>query len=173
MAYLLKYPDGAAQVLAGRVAITRQDNDITKPDTVQAAFSTNFALPDDVATHKRLDLAHLGTSLSTAPYQGRGVALEASGVEVLPSARLRLSDYTPRTGYTGNLLAGNKTFYDQLGDKTLRHLDLSAFDHEWTLANVVAGAAHSSYKQGYVYDLYDCGLGAPALPKALVEVSAT
>jgi hypothetical protein len=164
MAYLLKYADGSAQVLNGRVAITRQDNDITKPDTVQAAFSTSFALPDDVATHKRLAQPHIGTSLSSAPYAGAGVCLEAAGVEVLPGARLRLSDYTPRTGYTGQLLAGNKAFYDLLGDKTLRDLDLSAFDHEWTLAHVVAGAAHNSYRQGYVYDVYDRGLGAPALP---------
>lgn len=83
---MLKYPDGSAQVLSSRVAITRQDNDITKPDTVQAAFSTGFALPDDVATHRRLSLPHLGTSLSQAPYQGKVCALEASGVEVLPSA---------------------------------------------------------------------------------------
>jgi hypothetical protein len=161
MAYLLKYADGAPQVLNGRVAITRQDNDLTKPDTVQASFSTTIALPSDVATHARLEQPHLGTSLSTAPYTGRACALEASGVEVLPGAQLRLDDYTPRTGYTGKLLAGNKSFYDLLGDKTLRELDLSAFDHDWSLAAVVAGAGHTSYRQGYVYDLYDRGLGAP------------
>ena len=164
MAYALKYIDGSAQVLNGRVAITRQDNDLTKPDTVQAAFSTSFALPDDVATHRRLAQPHLGTSLSDAPYQGAAVALEASGVEVLPGAQLRLDDYTPRTGYTGKLLAGNKSFYDLLGDKTLRDVDLSQFDHDWSLAAVVAGAANTSYRQGYVYDLYDRGLGAPPLP---------
>jgi hypothetical protein len=161
MAYLLKYADGSAQVLNGRVAITRQDNDLTKPDTVQASFSTTIALPSDVATHARLGHPHLGTSLSTAPYQGQACALEASGVEVLPGAQLRLDDYTARAGYTGKLLAGNKSFYDLLGDKTLRELDLSAFDHDWSLAAVVAGASHTSYKQGYVYDLYDRGLGAP------------
>jgi hypothetical protein len=164
MTYVLKYADGAAQVLSGRVAITRQDNDITKPDTVQAALSTSVALPDDVATHKRLALPHIGTSLSSAPYAGAGVCLEASGVEVLPGARLRLSDYTPGTGYTGNLLTGNKTFYDLLGNKALRELNMSAYNHEWTLASVAAGPRHTSYKQGYVYDLYDRGLGAPPLP---------
>jgi hypothetical protein len=166
MAYLLRYTDGSAQVLSGRVAITRQDNDLTKPDTVQAAFSTSFALPDDVATHKRLALPQLGTSLSPAPYAGSAVCLEAGGVEVLPGAQLRLDDYTPRTGYTSRLLAGNKSFYDLLGDKTLRQLDLSAFDHDWTLAQVAAGAAHSAWQQGYVYDLYDRGQGAPPLPAA-------
>jgi hypothetical protein len=164
MAYLLKYATGEAQVLSGRVAITRQDNDITKPDTVQAAFSTNFALPDDVATHRRLAQPHLGTSLSTAPYAGQACALEASGVEVLPGAQLQLDDYAPRGGYTGKLLAGNKSFYDLLGDKTLRELDLSQFDHDWSLAAVAAGTAHANYRQGYVYDLYDRGLGAPAAP---------
>lgn len=171
MAYQLKYADGSApQVLTGRVAITKQENDITKPDTVQASFSTTVALPSDVLTHKRLAQPQLGTSLSTAPYTGRAVALEASGVEVLPGAQLRLDDYTPRTGYTGRLLAGNKSFYDLLvgpqGDKMLRDLDLSAFDHEWSLDDVVAGAGHTSYTQGYVYDLYDRGLGAPPLPAA-------
>jgi hypothetical protein len=173
MAYLLKYLDGSAQVLTGRVAITRQDNDISKPDTVQAAFSTSFALPDDVATHKRLTLPHLGTSLSSAPYQGKPCALEASGVEVLPGAQLRLDDYTPRTGYTGKLLAGNKSFYDLLGDKTLRELDLSQFDHDWSLAAVATGADHTGYQQGYVYDLYDRGLGAPALPPLTSQLYQT
>jgi hypothetical protein len=164
MAYALKYADGSAQVLSGRVAITRQDNDITKPDTVQAAFSTSFALPDDVATHRRLAQPQLGTSLSPAPYQGAAVALEVSGVEVLPGAQLRLDDYTPRTSYTGKLLAGNKSFYDLLGDKTLRELDLSQFDHDWSLAAVAAGASHTGCTQGYVYDVYDRGLGAPPVP---------
>jgi hypothetical protein len=41
MVYSLKYPNGIAQVLNGRVASTRQDNNITKPDTVQASFSTS------------------------------------------------------------------------------------------------------------------------------------
>lgn len=169
MAYLLRYPDGSAQSLAGRVAITRQDNDITKPDTVQAAFSTSFSLPDDVATHARLAQPQLGTSLSDAPYRGASACLEASGVEVLPGARLALDDYTPRAGYTGKLLAGNKQFYDLLvnpdgSDKMLRQLDLTAFDHDWTLAAVVAGAANTRWQQGYCYDLYDRGLGAPPMP---------
>ena len=111
-----------------------------------------------------MDLANIGTSLSVVPYQGAAVCLEAGGVEVLPGARLSLDDYTPRTGYTGKLLAGNKSFYDLLGDKKLRELDLSAFDHDWTLASVAVGAGHGSWQQGYVYDLYDRGLGAPPPP---------
>ncbi len=170
MAYQLTYADGSAQVLTGRVAITKQDNDITKPDTVQASYSTTIALPSDVATHKRLAQPQLGTSLSDAPYSGKPCVLEASGVEVLPGAQLRLDDYTPRTGYSGRLLAGNKSFYDLLvdadGDKSLRDLDLSAFDHDWSLANVVAGAGHTTWQQGYCYDLYDRGLGAPPIPTA-------
>jgi len=114
---------------------------------VQAAFSTGFALPDDVATHRRLAQPHLGTSLSSAPCTGKACALEASGVEVLPGAQLRLDDYTPRMCYTGKLLTGNKSFYDLLGDKTLRELDLSQFDHNWNLAAVVADTGHLSYKQ--------------------------
>jgi hypothetical protein len=168
MAYALKYADGSAQVLNGRVAITRQDNNTLDPSTVQASFSTSFALPDDVATHVRLAQPQLGTSLSDAPYRGASACLEASGVEVLPGARLALDDYTPRAGYTGKLLAGNKQFYDLLvnadgSDKMLRQLDLSAFDHDWTLAAVMAGAANTRWQQGYCYDLYDRGLGAPPL----------
>jgi hypothetical protein len=89
MAYLFKYSDGSAQVLSGRVAITKQDNNILDPQTVQASFSTTVALPDDVATHKRLAQPQVGTSLSSAPYAGAAVCLETSGVEVLPGARLR------------------------------------------------------------------------------------
>lgn len=150
--------------MTGRIAITLQQNNIFDHSTVQAAFSTGFTLPDDVAMHHRLAQPHLGTSLSSAPYQGQACVLEASGVEVLPGAQLRLDDYTPRMGYTGKLLAGNKSFYDLLGDKTLRELDLSQFDHSWSLCNVVAAAGHCDYRQGYVYDLYDRGLGAPPLP---------
>jgi len=169
MAYLLRYADGSAQALAGRVSITRQDNNILQPDTVQAAFTTSMQLPDDVATHVRLGLPQVGTSLSPAPYRGAGVCLEAGGVEVLPGARLSLDDYTPRAGYTGKLLAGNRQFYDLLlnadgSDKLLRELDLSAFDHDWTLSAVAAGALNNSWQQGYCYDLYDRGLGAPPLP---------
>jgi hypothetical protein len=164
MAYLLRYIDASTQPLSGRVAITLQDNNILQPSTVQAASSSTIQLGDDVATHRRLQLAQLGTSLSSAPYAGLGCALEAGGVEVLPGARLALDDYTPRAGYSGKLLAGNKQFYDLLGDKKLRDLDLSAFDHDWTLAQVAAATANNNWRLGYVYDLYDRGLGAPPLP---------
>ena len=174
MPYRLVYADGTAQALPGRVALTKQDNDLTKPDTVQAAFTTTVQLPDDVATHGRLGLPQVGTSRSAAPYQGQPVTLEAGGVEVLPNARLALDDYTPRTGYTGRLLGGNRAFYDLLvkadsTDRMLRDLDLSVFDHDWTLAAVAAGAAHADYTGGYCYDLYDRGLGAPTTPSRLYE----
>ena len=41
---------------------------------------------------------------------------------------------------------------------------MSAYDHELTLASVAVGAAHRDYRNGYVYDLYNRGLGAPPLP---------
>ena len=172
--YQLRYADGTAQALPGRVALTKQDNDLTKPATIQASFTTTVQLPDDVATHVRLGLPQVGTSRSTAPYQGQAVTLEAGGVEVMPNARLALDKYTSRTGYTGKLLGGNRAFYDLLvkadgTDKLLRDLDLSAFDHDWTLAAVAAGAAHRSYTDGYVYDLYDRGLGVPTVPSRLYE----
>lgn len=77
---------------------------------------------------------------------------------------MRLDDYVPRTGYTGKLLAGNKSFYDLLSDKTLRELGLSPFDHDWSLGAVATDATHRDYRQGYVYDLYNRGLGAPPAP---------
>jgi hypothetical protein len=66
MAYLLKSPDGMAQVLAGRVAITRQDNDITKPEPaiklILTSIRTTYIAADFTRAARRcVELAALNT----------------------------------------------------------------------------------------------------------------
>ena len=156
---------GAVLPIAGRVAVTVQDNDLTKPESVQATFSTDFTLPDTAEVRGILEHAQVGTSASNVPYAELRGALVAGGVEVLPRAVVQIRDYEEGTGFGGIALGGNKDFYATLGDKSLRDLDLSDFDHNWVPVAVQAAAARTvpdGWPDGYTYDLYDRGRPVPA-----------
>jgi hypothetical protein len=156
---------GARLGLVGRVAITRQDNDLTKPDSTQNAFTTTFTLVDSAEVHKALEHAAEGTSTSTLPYRQLPGTLETDGVELIPRALLQVQAYEPRVGYTAQVFGGNKSFYTALGDKKISELDLSKYNHDWTPANIFAGlnSGAADYRRGYCYDLVDRGKGDPCV----------
>ena len=147
--------------IQGAIAVNLQDNDILKPASVQAPFSTPLTLADAGAIHRALGHAAVGTSATTMPYTEIPATLEQDGVELLPRGRAVLEKHESGKGYSGRVYGGNKDFFAAIDGKKLRELDLTRYAHTWTLDNVAAGAQHTGWRQGYVYDLYDTGKSAP------------
>jgi len=155
----LLLPESDSTFLVGRVAYTRCDNDLTQPDSVQSDYSTSISLPDAAAVRRALEHSEQGTSTTQLPYRRVPAVLKLGGVELVPRGQFLLDSHTRSSGFEGRVVGGNVELYAALGDKKLRELDLSQYDHSWTLPNIVAGAQRTT---GYRYDLYDRGQGAPA-----------
>ncbi|UOQ70977.1 hypothetical protein [Hymenobacter cellulosilyticus] len=145
-----------------RVGLTVQANDLLKPNSVQADYSSTLTLADTPEVRAALEQAQEGISLSDMPYTELPCTLETQGLEVLPNAVAIIEQHQAGEGFEAQVVGGNKSFYAAIEGKTLRELAFpAATEHDWTHTNAVAGAAHTSWEQTYVYDLYDRGKGGP------------
>lgn len=135
------------------VALTKQANDITKPETIQADYSNTITLPDTQKNRAILGFADEVGSETDIPYTILDAQLYKDGVEVVPYGKAELQS----GNFDLDIYSGNRNFFDVLGDKSIRELDLSAFNHIWDYATVVANAGNDTWQVGFLYDLYDRG----------------
>lgn len=135
-----------------------QVSDLLKPESIQSDFSPEFSVPGTVRNHDQLGNAAYDGSTTRVPYRSlSGVTLRSEGVDIMPRARLFVKGHE-NGQYQLQLFAGNRRFVEALGDKTLRDLDFSRFNHLWTLANVTAKATEAHYADnGWYYELFDRG----------------
>jgi len=136
------------------VALSFRNSDLRRLDTRETGFSESFALPLSGQNANLLGTPHALSSQTPAPYQRLPAALSANGLPVLSgSAILEASE----SGYEVTLLQDTADLFNgEDAGKSLRTLDLSAYDHPRALASVTA-AATDSPARGYVYALADTG----------------
>lgn len=135
------------------VALSLQSNDITKPESIQANFSNTIQLPDTHKLRALLEYADQVNSTTNVPYRVLDAQVFKEGVEVVPFGKGHLLNGS----YEIDIYSGNRNFFDALGDKNLRELDLSAYNHYWTFVNIRDNSENTDWQQGFVYDLYDRG----------------
>lgn len=132
-------------------AITVQSNDITKPDSVQSSYSNTLTLPYTECNNALLDNAHDPKSIGGAPYQKLEATVLQDGVEVVPLPQAYLQQASE--GYEVQVFSGAVDLFERLGDKSIRDLDLSRFNHAWNFDNVHLGAGSwRDYTNGYIYE---------------------
>jgi hypothetical protein len=165
MQYVITLEDGTRLPTSpgSRLAVTIQNNDILKPESIQTAYSTTSTLPDSQEVKAAVEFAHLGTSPTGKPYQQLKASLETQGVELLPRGQLQLQGYAPGQGFEFQIFGGSKDFYSTLGDKKLSELTLGG-SHTWDLGNVATGLARAAdaWQQLWCYDVLDRGRNIPA-----------
>lgn len=144
---------GEDDFMAAIVAITRQANDITKPESIQADYSNTITFPDTDRNRDNLGYSDEAGSVTDIPYRVLDVQIIIDGTEVVPFGKGGLQNGS----FEMDVYSGNRNFFDVLGDKSIQELDLSAFNHNWNYADVVANAGNNTWQQGFVYDLYDRG----------------
>jgi hypothetical protein len=137
---------------------TFQVSDLLQPQAIQSDFSPEFAVPDTAKNAQLLGHAAYDGPAAKLPYRSlAGVNLRSEGVELMPRARLFVKGYEAGA-YQLQLFAGNRRFVEALGEKTLRELDFSRFDHLWTLDNIAPRAAPDHWAaNGWGYELFDRG----------------
>lgn len=135
-----------------------QVSDLLSPSTIQSDFSPEFSVPATTRNHALLGQAAVDGNAARVPYRSlANVTLRSEGIEIMPRARMFVKGYED-SQYQLQLFAGNRRFVEALGEKTLRELDFSRFNHPWTLPNI-ASRCDAAYwdSHGWGYELFDRG----------------
>lgn len=139
-------PDDAQVVLSYRA------NDLRNLDSREAAFSETFTLPLTAQNVAVLGAPHSLDSLSTTPYRLLPALLRSPGGTTLLDGFAILE--SSGEGYDVTLTDAVGGLFAQVGDRSLRELDLSQYDHDYMFQAVREASTRT---EGYCYVLSDDG----------------
>ncbi|GAB3882739.1 hypothetical protein [Spirosoma agri] len=133
------------------VVINKQVNDLQTPVSLQTTYANSFTLPDTGSIRALLQNAEQVDSGGRDPYRLIPFKVIEEG-EVIHSGMASLQTFQ---GGWKVLLAGPASdLTSQLADLKLSDLDLSRYDHPWTLESVSRFAGKTD---GIIYPLIDNG----------------
>ncbi len=131
--------------------LSYQANDLTKPESLSATYALSFQLPDTLLIRDLTGNAEQLDSGGVYPYQTLKAQLVEAG-ELIFSGMARLTSF--QAGWNIDLIQASKDLFTLLSDTPLRSLDLSRYDHAWTVASI---NAHAGKADGVVYPVIDYG----------------
>jgi hypothetical protein len=138
-----------------QVALSYRVNDLRSLDSREAAFSETFTLPNTAQVRAVLGNPHSLDSLTSAPYQLLPAILRSPGGVVLLDGFAILE--SSGEGFDVTLTDAIGSLFSQVGDRKLRELDLSKWDHILNYASV-QDAQNNGYTEGYTYPIADTGI---------------
>ncbi|GAB3726636.1 hypothetical protein [Spirosoma lituiforme] len=133
------------------VAITKQANDLSNPTAINSNYANLFTLPDTSAIRSLLQNAEQVDAGGRDPYRLIPAKLIDEG-EVIFSGNAALLSF--QGGWKVSLTAALKGLFEQLADLKLANLDLSRYDHPWTIPTIISLAGKS---EGVIYPAIDYG----------------
>lgn len=131
--------------------LTFQGFDLNEPDSRKASFSNTFTLPDSLLLRDLTQNAEQVDAGGVHPYRQLPAYLVAEG-EVIFRGVAEFVSF--QAGWKVNLLDGLISFFDAIKDKKLSDLDLSRYDHTWSLDSMSSSA---SATDGITYPAIDYG----------------
>jgi hypothetical protein len=137
-----------------KVVVTKQANNITAPDSIQADYTNNLMFPDTKENRALFGYADEASSETLTPYRYLDMQILDAGIELVPNGKFELQE--TENGFSGKGFSGNIRLFDALGKKMLSQLDLSAYNHLWNKANVAASLQNT---ENFSYILTDIGKG--------------
>lgn len=135
-----------------RIAMTYQVNNIAELKDRQSNYSNTIKLP---MTQNNRDIIGALDDISVVnriPYEQNTATLEEGGTDIVPDGKAIITNAGDE--YQANVLSGNVNFFDAIKGKSIKDLDLSAYNHVWNTANAAASRFNTS---GYIWGLCDCG----------------
>lgn len=125
--------------------------DITKIESRGGARSYSFNLPKTDRNKTVLENPEMVNNLSQVPYTRLKCRCYIDGVDSL----IRFCEVASvKDSYAIRLYGSNSDLFASMKDKKLSELDMSEFDHYWTLPVIAAGLART-VNEGYVYPIID------------------
>lgn len=135
------------------VALSYQACDLADFATRESDFSETFTLPLTNRNARVLGTPHALDTDSTAPYQLLPALLSYNDVPVLDGMALLES---AEEGYAVTLTSKTGALFALVGERKLRELDMSAFDHQLRY-DAVRLSQTRDYRQGYTYPWANTG----------------
>jgi hypothetical protein len=137
-----------------QVALSYRANDLRNLDTREAAFSEQFTLPLTARNAAVLDNPQVLDNQTLTPYRLLPAVLTSPGGTVLLRGFAILE--ASGSGYEVTLTDALGGLFAQVGQRALRAIDLSAWDHPYLAGAVLVAQTHN-FEQGYTYVLADDG----------------
>lgn len=134
------------------IATTLQAHDLTALASRSGDRTNKFKLPPTMRNRRILGLSDQVMTSSLTPYRKLPARLVLDGAELVSNGYAILEQV--KDGFEVAVYSGNLDFFNLIEGLQLRDLDLSAYDHDWTLANVMASWTNTT---GYKYPLIDYG----------------
>lgn len=127
-------------------------NDLGELKDRQAYSTNSFKLPMTQNNLTACGFPNNANIIQAPAYRKNPAKIVQGGIEVLTNG-IALINRTNKD-IEVQILSGLIGFFDQLGDKNIRDLDLSNYDHIWNLSTV----ANSQFREdGYIYPVIDYG----------------
>lgn len=134
------------------VATTKQVSDISSLKDVKADFTNTFTAPYTQNNDKVLGFTKLADNRDKRPYRFLSAKIVVGSSDVLTNGVARIKQTS--AGYQVNLFSGIVGFFATLGNKSIKSLDWSDFDHTWNTATIGTKLITTD---GYCYPLIDYG----------------
>ncbi|GAB3643935.1 hypothetical protein [Spirosoma arcticum] len=133
------------------VICNKQANDLSSPATLNLNYTNLFTLPDTTLIRSLLQNAEQVDSGGRDPYRRIPATLIEEG-EVIFSGSVSLETF--QAGWKVSFAGSGRSLIDQLAALKLSDLDLSQYDHPWTLDSVALFVGNTD---GILYPLIDNG----------------
>jgi len=136
------------------VTYTSQLNDVGEIKNQKSNLTNTFKVPKTRENQIKIESAELVQSETEIPYRKSQAKIIKSGVPFVQRgfAIIESADQF----YNVTVYSGNIDLFDRLENKYIHELDLSAFDHTFDFATVVASRSND-YTGGYKYNIVDYG----------------
>jgi hypothetical protein len=138
------------------IALTKQCNKLNDLQNRQADFSNQFVIPPTANNKRICGFPHVVASDSINPYTKLSATYIENGSELISNGVAIIEEFNGNINVT--LYSGIFDFFNTIGDKSLRDLDLSEADHTFDLDGVEAGNEDESK---YIYPLIQWGAVDP------------
>lgn len=141
------YPDS-------RLSMNFRINTISDISSRNSTYSNTVSIPRTPKNQRIFEYAGIIGSNGRAPYKKTRCTYQIGVITIIENGYLYLTTTTPEE-YKVVLFDGIIDIQENLGEKTLKDLDLTAYDHSLTRATYEASFPNTS---GYVYGVADYGV---------------
>lgn len=138
------------------IALSFQINNIASTKDIRGNNSNTFTVKADAQTCHAFGFANLPTSTTRIPYRQLPARYLQNGIDLLKGGGFAVvqeyRDYEKE--FDVELYSGNLDFFAAIDGKSIKDLDLSAYNHDWKTSVIIGSFANTG---GYVYPLIDYG----------------
>jgi hypothetical protein len=134
------------------IALTYAVNNLAELKDRQAYSTNNFKLPLSQKNLSACGLPNSASFIGLQPYRKNTAKIVQNGIEILTNG-IAIINQTQQA-IEVQILSGIIGFFDLIDGKYISDIDLSDYEHDWTLATVIASQTNT---EGFTYPVIDYG----------------